>query len=110
MCQKKDIEMNIVMKQVEVKVKEKWRQDEGFLRYYGYGGKNSSFVIPNLKQYTIAVMKIELFDHQDNRKMLVWANMYFLLSYFMLLYLIIAKFVRIVNCIEDILLIYLFNP
>ena len=26
-------------KQVEVKVKENWRQDEGLLKYYGYGGQ-----------------------------------------------------------------------
>lgn len=25
--------------QVEVKVKENWRQDEGLLKYYGYGGQ-----------------------------------------------------------------------
>jgi GTP-binding protein Era len=25
--------------QVEVKVKENWRQDEGLLKNYGYGGK-----------------------------------------------------------------------
>lgn len=24
---------------VEVKVKENWRQDEGLLKYYGYGGQ-----------------------------------------------------------------------
>nr|GEV15993.1 GTPase Era-like, chloroplastic [Tanacetum cinerariifolium] len=28
-----------VFLEVEVKVKENWRQDEGLLRYYGYGGK-----------------------------------------------------------------------
>lgn len=28
-----------IPEQVEVKVKENWRQDEGLLKYYGYGGQ-----------------------------------------------------------------------
>lgn len=27
------------IEQVEVKVKENWRQNEGLLKYYGYGGQ-----------------------------------------------------------------------
>jgi GTP-binding protein Era len=30
------------LKQIEVKVKENWRQDEGLLKYYGYGGQISA--------------------------------------------------------------------
>ncbi|KAJ0097817.1 hypothetical protein Patl1_28968 [Pistacia atlantica] len=31
--------------EIEVKVKENWRQDEGLLKYYGYGGKIRALVI-----------------------------------------------------------------
>lgn len=30
---------DLVFEQIEVKVKENWRQDEGLLKHYGYGGQ-----------------------------------------------------------------------